>query len=37
MAHWMKGKLYANNQGPDPRDQKVQAFWTIFETDRPAL
>ena len=23
MAHWIKGELYAKNQGPDSRDEKV--------------
>ena len=23
MVHWIKGELYAKNQGPDSRDEKV--------------
>ena len=23
MVHWIKGKLYAKNQGPDSRDEKT--------------
>ena len=34
MVHWIKGKLYAKNQGPDSRDEKVRCLCAIFETDR---
>ena len=32
MLHWIKGRLYANNQGPDSRDEPFEQF--SRQTDR---
>ena len=37
MVHQIKGKLYAKNQGPDSKEEKVICLWSNFETDRQTL
>ena len=33
LVHWIYGKLYANNKGPDSRDS-FKSFEPFIETDR---